>query len=184
MWELGIEYERYIGYLWESQGYKVIYNGATKGSADGGIDLIFISEFTTYVIQCKRWKKGSYINTEEIKKFHQNVKKFKKSNRELIGDNNLSAIFYSTVKFTSDAKKVAKRYKIDCQVKEFNIVYEYPSVKCGKTYDGRKFYCLPFDEEFDKIQLHCDRGDCYKFTIDDAEKSGYQYLEYPSFYLT
>lgn len=184
LWELGIEYERYIGYLWESQGYKVIYNGAVKGSADGGIDLIFISEFTTYVVQCKRWKKGSYINTEEIKKFHQNVKKFKKSNRELIGDNNLLAIFYSTTNFTADAKKFAKRYKIDCQVKEFNIVYEYPPVKCGKTYDGRKFYCLPFDEEFDKIQLHCDRGDCYKFTIDEAEKAGYQYLEYPSFYIT
>ncbi len=184
MWELGIEYERFIGYLWESKGYKVIYNGAVKGSADGGIDLIFISEFTTYVVQCKRWKKGSYINIDKIKKFHQNVKRFKKSNRELIGNNNLIAIFYSTVKFTSDAKKFAKRYKIDCQIKEFHTIYEYPPVKCGKTYDGKKFYCLPFDEEFDKIQLHCDIDDSYKFTIDEAERLGYQYLKYPSFYLT
>lgn len=61
--------------------------------------------------------------------------------------------------------------------KNFHTIYEYPPVKCGKTYDGKKFYCLQFDEEFDKIQLYCDIDDSYKFTIDEAERLGYQYLK-------
>ena len=37
---LGQEYERYIGYLLEKEGWRVIYCGARKGKRDSGIDLI------------------------------------------------------------------------------------------------------------------------------------------------
>ena len=39
-WDMGIEYERYIGYLYELKGYKVIYNGALEGVSDFGRDII------------------------------------------------------------------------------------------------------------------------------------------------
>ncbi|MDY4446467.1 MAG: hypothetical protein SPE61_09145, partial [Campylobacter sp.] len=38
--EIGRRYERYIGYLYEIDGYKVDYNGIKKGVKDGGVDLI------------------------------------------------------------------------------------------------------------------------------------------------
>ena len=36
---VGQDYERYIGYIYEQQGYKVQYHGIKKGFADLGIDL-------------------------------------------------------------------------------------------------------------------------------------------------
>jgi hypothetical protein len=39
-WEIGRDYERYIGYLYESKGYHVYYQGIIEGLADLGRDLV------------------------------------------------------------------------------------------------------------------------------------------------
>ena len=39
-WKYGRDYKRYVGYLFEREGFSVIYNGATKGSSDGGYGRI------------------------------------------------------------------------------------------------------------------------------------------------
>lgn len=54
-WEIGIEYERYIGYLLEMDGWHVEYHGAMMGMEDMGIDLLASKEEKNLVIQCKRW---------------------------------------------------------------------------------------------------------------------------------
>lgn len=38
--EIGRIYERYIGYLYETEGYDVTYNGALNGYTDLGRDLM------------------------------------------------------------------------------------------------------------------------------------------------
>ncbi len=57
-WLAGIAYERYIGYLYEKQGFKVEYQGATLGLDDLGIDLICHNKEKTLLIQCKRLSKS------------------------------------------------------------------------------------------------------------------------------
>ena len=66
-WKYGRDYERYIGYLFEREGFQVIYNGATRGSSDGGIDLFCLKDGIVYPIQCKRWK--NKVDEKEIDKF-------------------------------------------------------------------------------------------------------------------
>ena len=61
--EIGREYERYIGYLYEEKGYSVTYYGIERGLEDFGRDLICKKGGRTLVIQCKCWsnkKKKSY----------------------------------------------------------------------------------------------------------------------------
>jgi len=38
--DYGFQYERYVGHLFEANGYRVEYTGIRKGVEDGGIDLV------------------------------------------------------------------------------------------------------------------------------------------------
>ena len=55
-WDAGLRYERYLGYLYEKQGWSVEYVGAIKGFEDFGRDLICTKAGEVYVVQAKRWK--------------------------------------------------------------------------------------------------------------------------------
>lgn len=48
----GLEFERYVGYLLESQGYNA---RVTKGSGDYGVDIIARRNGLSYAVQCKRY---------------------------------------------------------------------------------------------------------------------------------
>ncbi len=65
-WEVGIEYERYVGYLYETKGYVVTFTGATLGLEDMGRDLIAKKDNSIIVIQCKRWAKEKTIHEKHI----------------------------------------------------------------------------------------------------------------------
>jgi hypothetical protein len=53
-WELGRDYERYIGYLREQGGWAVTYQGIFEGLDDLGRDLLARKGNVIEVIQCKR----------------------------------------------------------------------------------------------------------------------------------
>ncbi|MCT7603810.1 hypothetical protein N5U17_06145 [Aliarcobacter butzleri] len=52
----GFIYEKYVGLVYESKGYKVKYNGLEKGVLDEGIDLEVSNSEKTVYIQCKYTK--------------------------------------------------------------------------------------------------------------------------------
>jgi hypothetical protein len=64
-WEIGRDYERYIGYLCESKGYAVYYQGIVEGLADLGRDLICVKDNTAEVVQCKHWSQKNPIHVHE-----------------------------------------------------------------------------------------------------------------------
>ena len=65
-WDVGIEYERYIGYLCEKSGYSVYYSGAIKCKEDMGRDLILEKEGTIVLVQCKRWAREKTIHENHV----------------------------------------------------------------------------------------------------------------------
>lgn len=67
--EIGREYERYIGYLYEQKGYTVEYYGIKKGVEDLGRDLICTNGNEIHVVQCKCW---SNIKKKTIHEKHIN----------------------------------------------------------------------------------------------------------------
>lgn len=66
--EIGREYERYIGYLYELKGYSVEYYGIKKGVEDLGRDLICTNGNEIHVVQCKCWSnmKNKTIHEKHI----------------------------------------------------------------------------------------------------------------------
>lgn len=51
--EIGLKYERYIGYLFETNGYEVEFNGAKRKYSDMGRDLIVSKDGTVFIVQTK-----------------------------------------------------------------------------------------------------------------------------------
>ncbi|MHC4394510.1 MAG: hypothetical protein ACYS1A_02530 [Planctomycetota bacterium] len=65
-WQIGRDYERYIGYIYESKGYAVYYQGIVEGLEDLGRDLIAKKGKEIEVIQCKYWAQYRTIHEKHI----------------------------------------------------------------------------------------------------------------------
>ncbi|BEU88716.1 hypothetical protein TAMA11512_21800 [Selenomonas sp. TAMA-11512] len=180
--EIGRDYERYIGYLYEEKGYTVTYYGIERGLEDFGRDLICQKDNETLVIQCKCWsnKKKKIIREKHINQLYGTYIAYKIAkatglNLEDVGDISedqlyrlgqvnldifdTKAVFCSTVPFSPAAEAFAKLLNIDCLVKPLG---EYPMIKCninGKN--GERIYHLPFDQQYDKCVITPSEGECY-----------------------
>ena len=65
-WQVGRDFERYIGYLYEMNGWKVSFFGALNGKNDLCRDLIAQKNSQTLIIQCKRWAKEKTIHEKHV----------------------------------------------------------------------------------------------------------------------
>lgn len=163
-WEIGRLYERYIGYLYEQQGYDVEYVGALKGFEDFGRDLICRKETESIVVQCKYWAQGKTIREAHINQlFGTTVKlfldvftKIRKEDRNSLfpdyfltpSDLNIKAVFASTVEYSEEAKNFAEALGVE--LKKIPMSYNYPMIKCNLE---EKIYHLPFDQQYDRIKM-------------------------------
>ncbi len=183
-WQIGIEFERYIGYLYETKGYKVTYYGAKKGLEDLGRDLIVSKDNDIIVIQCKNWSKDKTIHEKHIFQlfgtmFALNVEKTKNNNKisfenEIIEFTNIYGEFITTTSLSNAAKLYADRLNI--RVKEHvDFDKNYPCIKCNIGKDGEKIYHLPFDQQYDNIVIDASKGECYANTIREAEDLGFRH---------
>jgi Restriction endonuclease len=68
-WQLGRDYERYVGYLREREGWKVSYQGIFAGLDDLGRDLICSRGDELEVVQCKRWAQHKTIHEKHLFSF-------------------------------------------------------------------------------------------------------------------
>ena len=166
-WEIGIEYERYIGYLYEQKGFKVIYHGALMGLEDMGRDLIAKNRDVIYVIQCKRWAKEKTIHEKHIFQLFGSTILFSMNESE-----ECEGVFVTTTSLSDTAKKCAERLNIS--VREKFQFADYPMIKCNIAKDGEKIYHLPFDQQYDKVQICGKKGAQYVATVKEAEELGFR----------
>lgn len=166
-WEVGIEYERYIGYLCESRGYRVRYYGATMKKEDMGRDLILQRGKKVILIQCKRWAKEKVIHENHIFQLAGSVFEYQYSHP----DADVVGVFVATNVFSPVAELCAERLGI----KLFpNIPFtEYPRIKCNIGRDGQKIFHLPMDQQYDNVQI-CDDGERYVSTVNEALSLGFR----------
>ena len=64
-WQIGRDYERYIGYLYEQNGWYVYYHGK-KGYEDLGRDLVCKKGKSVEIVQCKYWAKERTIHEKHV----------------------------------------------------------------------------------------------------------------------
>lgn len=169
-WDIGIEYERYIGYIYETHGYKVTYNGALKGLDDMGCDLFLEKENVTYVVQCKRWSSEKVIHEKHIFQLYGATEVKRIQDPGTI----YRAVFYTTTKVSDLARECAKRLGI--LVLENKPYQEnYPKIKCNiNQQTGEKIYHLPMDQQYDRVQIANKPGAMYVHTVKEAEQLGFR----------
>jgi hypothetical protein len=169
-WLIGRLYERYVGYLYEQEGYLVDYVGIFKGFEDLGRDLICRKGKDIIIIQCKNWSQFRTIYEKHIFQFFGTVFQYKDENP----DKEVKAIFYTSTQLSDLARRFAKELKIDLK-ENFKFVKEYPVIKCNVSMvDGTKIYHLPFDQQYDKTKIEKTRGEFYCTTVKEAEDAGFR----------
>ncbi|OGS34168.1 MAG: hypothetical protein A2474_07060 [Elusimicrobia bacterium RIFOXYC2_FULL_34_12] len=184
-WQLGREYERYIGYKYEKAGCKVYYEGK-KGFEDFGRDLITVKENNVEVIQCKRWRQEKTIHEKHVfylfgTTVEYFISNFSNKNNlqqldmlpELVKNEKIKGTIFTTTSVSEKAKEVAKTLGI--QIVEKCPFEPYPSVKCNISKNKEKIYHLPFDQQYDTTLIDEEKNECYVWTIEEAEKLGFRH---------
>jgi hypothetical protein len=168
-WEIGRDYERYIGYLYEARQFAVYYHGIVEGFADLGRDLICSKNGAVEVVQCKYWSKDKQIHEKHIFQLYGTMTAYKIDHPE----QDISGSFVTSTNLSERAKKYADYLGII--VKENFPLDKYPCIKCNiSRKDGLKIYHLPFDQQYDKTIIEQERNECYVSTVAEAEALGYR----------
>lgn len=183
-YEIGRDYERFIGYLYEQEGYKVQYLGIEKGLEDLGRDLVCIKKDKIEIVQCKYWAAHKTIHEKHINQLYGTVVKYfiDQSSTEgnnnglmifsdLVGSKNISGTFITSTKLSETAKLFARALGINFI--ENKQLDDYPLIKCNINALGEKIYHLPFDQQYDKTVIKND-GEFYASTVNEAEQKGFR----------
>lgn len=167
-WEIGIDYERYIGYIYESKGYRVTYHGATMGFGDLGRDLIVKNSTETLIIQCKRWSDKKVIHENHICQLYGSVIAYTIDNPQ----ENIKGVLICTCPLSETAEKFAHYLSVQVENVPYNT---YPLIKCNINKSSKeKIYHMPFDQQYDRISIDIQNGECYAFTVEEAEALGFR----------
>lgn len=184
-WQIGRDYERYIGYLYEKKGYSVYYQGIEKGLEDLGRDLICKMDDRVEIVQCKYWREGRIIHEKHINQLFGTTVEYFIKHRNI--QNNLQIDLFPTLlkkqkiisSFITSASlsETAKEFAtiLGVQVKDQFPFMQYPSIKCNVSYrDRTKIYHLPFDQQYDRTTIDEERNECYVSTVAEAEQLGFR----------
>nr|WP_262905072.1 restriction endonuclease [Hymenobacter pini] len=184
-YQLGRDYERYVGYLYEREGYSVSYFGIENGKEDLGRDLICRKDGNTLIVQCKFWSKHKLIHEKHINQlFGTTVKFYLDSTQKKLADqqlhlfpqllaaSNISGVFCTSTVLSDTARKFAQALGI--QVREQVKLGAFPMIKCHiSPATGERIYHLPFDQMYDRTKLD-KAGEFYALTVAEAEAKGFR----------
>jgi len=182
-WQIGRDYERYIGYLYEIKGWNAYYHGK-KGFEDLGRDLICKKANAVEIIQCKRWAQEKIIHEKHIYYLFGTTVEYFIENFE--GEDLQLALFPSLVRKRNVIPKLVTTIdvspKAEQVAKVLGVVIEkvpsesYPSVKCNVARrTGEKIFHLPFDQQYDTILIEEERLEFYVETLAEAEALGFRH---------
>jgi hypothetical protein len=153
-WEIGRDYERYIGYLHERDGFKVDYHGIAYGYEDLGRDLICIKGDDIRIIQCKCWSGAKVIHEKHICQLIGTTIMYERTRTivpTLFGKPRITSQLYTSTNVSETAAKFASMLGV--QVVPNFPLGRYPVIKCNVSLrDNAKIYHLPFDQQYDRTR--------------------------------
>jgi len=184
-WEIGRDFEAYIGHEYSKRGYLVEYVGMHEGIEDLGRDLICKREMETLIVQCKRWAQGKLIHEKHINQLVGTTIEYAQKNggRLNLGLHSMRfgdglfkqlirPVFITTTSLSTTAKQFAE--SLGVEVREEMKVGNYPVIKCNiSRHDARKIYHLPFDQQYDSTVIEQDKGEFFAFTVQEAVEKGF-----------
>lgn len=167
-WEIGLHYERYIGYLRESAGFAVTYRGAIFRLEDMGQDLICKKGPRTEIVQAKCWSTSKTIHEKHV------FQLFGTSVHYRLGHphEQVAPVFVTTTQLSAVALEVAELLEV--RVETVALPTMYPLIKCNINAATReRIYHLPFDQMYDRTQIR-QPGECFVTTVAEAEEAGFR----------
>ncbi len=168
-WELGRDYERYIGYRYEAGGFTVCYQGIIEGLDDLGRDLIAIKDGEAEVVQCKYWSKEKTVHEKHIFQLFGTVTAYRIDHP----DTSVTGTFCTSTSLSDRAKQFADALQI--KYTENYPLERYPCIKCNVSIRNReKIYHLPFDQQYDRTIIEEERLERYVKTVAEAEALGFR----------
>ncbi len=184
--EVGRLYERYIGYLYEKEGWQVTYRGIIDGFEDLGRDLICIRGNEHKIVQAKCWSKHKQIKEKHVYQLYASATHYRmqlrythkvrygrSAARDFMREQKIIPVMCLNSELSDNAKEVAKYLNIE--EKQEKLSKEYPMIKCNinkKT--GEKLYHLPFDKAYDTIIIGNVKGEKYVQTVQEARDLGFK----------
>ena len=171
-WQIGRDYELYVGYVYSQKGYDIDYFGSYMGLGDLGRDLIAKKGNSTLIIQCKYWGQDKTIHEKHITKLYGTLVCYCMENN--IPKKNVKGVLVTNIQLSEQAKKMANYLKI--QYNENLEKGEYPCIKCniGHSKLGEtKIYHLPFDQQYDTTKIDS-QGEFFAMTVKQAEDAGFR----------
>jgi hypothetical protein len=184
-WELGRDYERYIGFLYEKEGFTVSYKGIVDRFEDLGRDLIVTKGSKAFIIQCKYWAQHKRIHENHITQLlGTTLKYWIEKNRDrshksfdffssALTKSEIKGILITSTTLSETAKEFARELGIE--FKESLPLSSYPSIKCNiARVSKEKIYHLPFDQQYDNVVIEKDKKECYVTTTKEAEELGFR----------
>jgi len=168
-WEIGRDYERYVGYQYERDGYAVYYQGIVEGLEDLGRDLIARKDALAVVVQCKCWSSSKMIHEKHINQLFGTVTAYAIDNPDV----SVSGVFCTTTALSARAKEFAR--KLGITYVEQAALKEYPRIKCNiSRRTGERIYHLPFDQQYDRTVIEEGTLERYVETVAEAESLGFR----------
>jgi len=168
-WMIGKMYERYVGYLYEKDGWDVQYFGIHKRFEDLGRDLIATKGDLVHVVQCKNWASFKTIYENHI--FQLFGTTF--SLQQEMPHKKVVPVLYTSTVISATAAEFARL--LDIEINENKKFENYPAIKCNISPTTlERIYHLPFDQQYDNVQITTRTGEFYAATILGAEAQGFR----------
>ncbi len=169
-WEVGRDYERYIGFTYETKGWQVVYQGIIKGYEDLGRDLIASRDQAVHIIQCKRWSETKEIHEKHVFQLYGTVVAYRIDHPQA---KDVKGILVTTTTLSERAREFARVLSIEYVERE--PLRPYPCIKCNVSRsDGTKIYHLPFDQQYDRTNIEQESPERYVNTVHEAELLGFR----------
>lgn len=172
-WQIGRDYENYVGFLYTNKGYNVDYFGSYMGLEDLGRDLIATKDNKTLIIQCKYWSSKKQIHEKHITQLYGTMISY--CIEKSLPFDSVSGVLITNIELSSMARKMAKHLGI--VYKEKQDIGNYPRIKCnighGEFGIETRIYHLPFDQQYDSTKIK-NKGEFFAMTVKEAENAGFR----------
>jgi len=174
-WQLGRDYERYVGYAHEREGFKVEYHGIELGYEDLGRDLVCFKDGDIRVVQCKYWRAQKTLHEKHVCQIFGTATAYRNKFEEqatLFGKAQVTAWLFVSCAASETARKFADMLRVNL-IDNYPL-RPYPIIKCNVSLrDGTKIYHLPFDQQYDRTMIEY-KDECYVETVAQAEALGFR----------
>lgn len=171
-WQIGRDYEQYVGYQYRKKGYEVDDFGSYMGLEDLGRDIIAKKDDRILIIQCKYWSSIKQIHEKHITQLYGTMVSYCIENN--VEPGKVKGVLITNIQLSAMAKKMAKHLEIEYL--ENYPMGQYPCIKCNVGHDefGKtKIYHLPFDQQYDVTKIS-KNGEFYAMTVAEAEAAGFR----------